>query len=68
MLYAVLKRKAAVPPLDIYIEATTMQRATTVYNHLVEKEIRQILKYIKEVRATQRGNTPKFTSQETLRL
>ena len=52
MLYTVLKYKAAVPPLDIYIEATAMQRASTVYNHLVEKEIRQTLKYIKEVRAT----------------
>ena len=30
MLYTVLKYKAAVPPLDIYIKATTIQRATTV--------------------------------------
>ena len=46
-----LKCKAAVPPLDMYIEVTTIQRATTVYNHLVKKEIRQIFKYIKRVRA-----------------
>ena len=51
MLYATLKRKAAVPPLDMYIEATAMQRASTVYNHLMKKEIRQTLKYIKKVRA-----------------
>ena len=65
---AVLKHKAAVPPLDVYIEATAIQRASTVYNHLVEKEIHQTLKHIKRARATQRGNTPKLTSQETLRL
>ena len=47
MLYTVLKYKAAVPLLDVYIKATTMQRVTTVYNYLVEKEIHQILKYIK---------------------
>ena len=63
-----LKYKAAVPLLNVYIKATAMQRVTTVYNHLVEKEIRQTFKYIKGVRATQRGNTPKLTSQETLRL
>ena len=39
MLYATLKYKAAVPPLDVYIEVTAIQRASTVYNHLVEKEI-----------------------------
>ena len=52
MPHAVLKYKAAVPPLDIYIEVTAIQRVSTVYNHLVEKEIRQTLKYIKGVRAT----------------
>ena len=52
MLHAVLKCKAAVPPLGVYIEVTAIQRATTVYNHPVEKEIRQTLKYIKGVRAT----------------
>ena len=52
MLYAVLKHKAAVPPLNIYIEITAMQRVSTVYNHLVEKEIRQTFKYIKRARAT----------------
>ena len=49
---AVLKYKTAVPPLNMYIEATAMQKVTTVYNHLVEKEIHQTLKYIKRVRAT----------------
>ena len=49
---AVLKYKAAVPPLNIYIEVTAMQRATTVYNYPVEKEIRQTLKYIRGARAT----------------
>ena len=52
MLHAALKRKAAVPPLNMYIEATAIQRTTTVYNHLVEKEIYQTLKYIKGTRAT----------------
>ena len=52
MLYAILKYKTAVPPLDMYIEIITMQRASTVYNHLGEKEIHQTLKYIKRVRAT----------------
>ena len=49
---AVLKYKVAVPPLNIYIEITAMQRVTTVYNHLVEKKIHQTLKYIKKVRVT----------------
>ena len=62
MPHAVLKHKAAVPPLNIYIEATAMQRASTVYNHPVEKEIRQTFKHIKGARATQRGNMPKLTS------
>ena len=52
----------------MYIEVTAMQRATIVYNHLVEKEIRQTLKYIKGARATQKGNASKLISQETLRL
>ena len=38
--HTALEREAAVPPLDVYIEATAMQRASTVYNYLVEKEIR----------------------------
>ena len=52
----------------MYIEATAMQKISTVYNYLVEKEIHQTLKYIRRVRATQRGNMPKLTSQKTLRL
>ena len=52
----------------MYIEITAMQRVTTVYNYLVEKEIRQTLKYIKKAKAAQKGNTPKLTSQKTLRL
>ena len=52
MLYTALKHKAAVPPLDVYIEVTIMQRASTVYNYLVEKEIRQTFKYIRGARAT----------------
>ena len=48
---AILKHKAAVPPLDVYIEVTAMQRASTVYNHLVEKEIYQTFKHIKKARA-----------------
>ena len=39
MLCTVLKHEAAVPPLDIYIEVTAIQRVFTVYNHLVEKKI-----------------------------
>ena len=45
-LYAVLEREAAVPLINIYIEVTAMQRASTVQNHLVEKEIRQTLNRI----------------------
>ena len=52
MLYTILKYKAAVLPLDVYIKATAMQRVITVYNHLVEKEIHQTFKYIKKARAT----------------
>ena len=52
MLYTVLEHETVVPPLDIYIETTAIQRASTVYNHPVEKEIRQTLKYIKKARAT----------------
>ena len=48
---AVIKCKAAVPLLDIYIEVTAMQRVTTVQDHLVEKKIYQTLKYIKKTRA-----------------
>ena len=52
MPYTALKYKAAVLPLNMYIEATAIQRVFTVYNHLVEKEIYQTLKYIKRARAT----------------
>ena len=34
-----MERKAAVPPLNIYIDITAMQRVTTVQEHLVEKDI-----------------------------
>ena len=37
---AVLKRKAVVPPLNIYIDTTAMQRVATVQSHLVEEKIR----------------------------
>ena len=50
-LYIILKYKAAVPPLDVYIEIITIQRVTTVYNYLVEKGIHQTLKYIRGARA-----------------
>ena len=63
-----LKCKTAVPLIDIYIEATAMQRASTVQNHPVEKEIHQTLDRIYGIRAPQRGTVPKFISQETLRL
>jgi hypothetical protein len=45
-----------------------MQRASTVQDHPVEKEIRQTLERIRGARAPQRGVAPKLTSQETLRL
>ena len=45
-----------------------MQKATTVQGHLVKKDIHQVLKYIQKARPRQKGNTPKYTSQETLRL
>ena len=37
---AILKRKAVVLLLDIYIDTTAMQRAATVQSHLVEEKIR----------------------------
>ena len=39
-LWAILKYKAAVLPLDIYIDITAMQRAAIVQSHLVEEKIR----------------------------
>jgi len=41
-----LKHKAAVPPLDLYIDTVAMQRAVTVQGHPVEENIYQILKSI----------------------
>jgi len=38
-LHAIMEHKAAVPPLNIYIDTTAMQRAATVQKHLVEKDI-----------------------------
>ena len=65
---AIIEREAVVPPLNIYIDTTAMQRATTVQGHLVEKDIHQVLKCIQGVRPCRRGNVPKYTSQEVLRL
>ena len=45
-----------------------MQRAATVQGHPVEKNIHQVLKRIRGARPRQRGNAPKHTSQEVLRL
>jgi hypothetical protein len=59
---AALEREAVVLPIDVYIEATAIQRAATVQNHLVEKEIRRILERIQGTRAPRRGTTPKLTS------
>ena len=53
---------------DLYIDTTAMQRATTVQGHPVEKDIHQVLERIQGVRPRQRGNAPKHTSQEVLRL
>ena len=63
-----MEREAAVLPLNIYIDTIAMQRATTVQGHLVEKDIHQVLKRIRGVRPCRKGNVPKHTSQETLRL
>ena len=63
-----MEREAVVLPLNIYIDTTAMQRATTVQGHLVEKDIHQVLKYIRGMRPRQRGNTPKYISQEALHL
>ena len=49
---AVLKREAAVPLLDVYIDITAMQRAATVQSHLVEEKIRQTLECIQGIRHT----------------
>ena len=65
---AAMEREAAVPPLDVYIDTTAIQRATTVQGHPVEKDIHQVLKRIRGARPRRRGNAPKHTSQEALRL
>jgi hypothetical protein len=65
---AAMEREAAVPPLDVYIDTTAMQRATTVQGHPVEKDIHQVLERIRGARPRRRGNAPKHTSQEALRL
>ena len=43
---AALKHKAAVPPLDLYIDIVVMQRAVTVQSHFVKRNIYQTLKRI----------------------
>jgi hypothetical protein len=63
-----MEREAAVPPLDVYIDATAMQRAATVQGHPVEEEIRRTTEHIRGARAPRRGIAPKPTSQEALRL
>ena len=47
---AALEREAAVPPLDVYIDTTAMQRAATVQSHPVEEKIRQTLEYIQGIK------------------
>ena len=49
-LYAAMEHKAAVPPLNVYIDTTAMQRAATVQKHLVEKNIHQMIECIQRVR------------------
>ena len=49
-LQAILKCKAAVLLLDIYINTAAIQRAVTVQSHPVEKKIRQTLKCIQGIR------------------
>ena len=63
-----MERKAVIPPLNVYIDTTAIQRATTVQGHLVEKDIHQVLKHIQGVRPRQKGNTPKHISQKALHL
>jgi hypothetical protein len=71
---AALEREAAVPPLDVYIDTTAMQRAATVQSHPVEEKIRQTLERIRGTRHTRRARaprrrgTPKHVSQEALCL
>ena len=43
---AILKCKAAVLLLDVYINIIAIQRAATIQSHLVEEKIRQTLKRI----------------------
>ena len=45
-----------------------MQKAITVQGHPVEKDIHQVLKCIQGVRPRQKGNVPKYISQEALCL
>ena len=55
---AILKRKAVILPLDIYIDIMAIQRATTVQSHSVEEKIRQTLKRIQGIRYIQKAKAP----------
>ena len=68
MLYAALKRKAAVSILNLYINTIAMQRAVTIQSHLVKKNIHQILKRIQRARAPQKGIAYKHINQKALCL
>ena len=48
----ILKHKAAVLLLDIYIDTTAIQRTATVQSHPVEEKIRQTLECIQGTRNT----------------
>lgn len=40
---AALERETGIPPLDLYIDATAMQRAITIKNHRVENDVHRAL-------------------------
>jgi len=58
MLYAVLKRKAIIPTLDLYINTIAMQKAVTIQSHSVKKiYIPNIKVYTKSKGPPKRYNT-----------
>jgi len=57
-----LKCKAAVPPLNLYINTIVMQKAITVQSHPIKENICQILKRIQKAKAPQKGIAHKHIS------
>ena len=55
---AALEREAGIPPLDLYTEEATLQRAITTKDHQVFKDTGKILDTIWAQAKQRRGNPP----------